>query len=85
MVISGWVVTLNEGVLGDQAEAQLRQRPGLDIGVRQGFCLPVVAETPGLEDGERLAKEVEQVDGVTLVDVLSIDFSDGYLEQEVRS
>lgn len=77
MPISGLVVTLE----GDenarvQAMERLSGDPRLTLGTPIGVCVPIVAETSTLAEGEALVDDLGRVDDIRFVDVVSVDFSD---------
>jgi hypothetical protein len=79
MPISSLVLTLE-----DSAEqrtsvlATLAQDTRLTVGEPQaGRWLPVVTDTPTLEEGASLAESLRELPGVQFLDVVLVDFSEG--------
>ncbi|MEY4550981.1 MAG: hypothetical protein RL685_7176 [Pseudomonadota bacterium] len=62
--------------------AELARDPCVELGQPQGAQVPVVCETPTLEEGRQLFERLRRMEGVVNVDVLSIDFEDEPLESE---
>jgi hypothetical protein len=77
MPISALVLKLSDEP-GERQRAVLAlgEDPRLLLGALIGSRLPVVAETDSLQGGEALSEQLRETEGVHLVDVISVDFSD---------
>lgn len=78
MPISALVITLDpDPERRARALDSLHRDPRLTLGEMTAGRLPVVAETETLAGGDRLVSdELSAVEGVVLVDVVLVDFSD---------
>lgn len=77
MTISGLVLTLNEDPRAQtQAIEELKLDTRLQLGVRIGQKLPVVAETADANEGEALVEALGRRPGISFVDVVYVDFSE---------
>lgn len=77
MPISGLVITLDaETCKRLQALERLASDPRLTLGTPVGSCLPVVAETRTLAEGEALVEDLGRREDIVFVDVVSVDFTD---------
>jgi hypothetical protein len=77
MPVSALVLKLSdEPEERQRAVLTLGEDPRLMLGTPIGSRLPVVAETDSLQGGEALYEQLREIEGVHLVDVISVDFSD---------
>ncbi|MGZ3419807.1 MAG: hypothetical protein ACXWUG_18415 [Polyangiales bacterium] len=75
MTVSGLVVTLaDDDDARARALAALACDPRVTCGEPQGLRLPVVTETTSLNEAEELFDALKVLQGVSFVDVVSIDF-----------
>lgn len=78
MPVSGLVVTLSD----DEPEQQraleaIEADERLTIGDRQKNRLPIVAETPSIDEGTELVREeLLDIEGVVFVDLITVNFED---------
>ncbi|MCE7892414.1 MAG: hypothetical protein DYH12_22375 [Sorangiineae bacterium PRO1] len=77
MPVSALVVTLDAGERARRSVLYVLSRdPRVSVGEAVGERVPVVTETPTLEESEDVTEQLLQIPGVRFVDVVSIDFSD---------
>lgn len=77
MPISGLVITLDGDTCARmQTIERLSGDPRLTLGTPIGACLPVVAETSTLAEGEALVDDLGRREDIVFVDVVSVDFSE---------
>lgn len=77
MPVSALVVTLDAGERERRGALYVLSRdPRVSVGEAVGERVPVVTETPTLEESEDVTEQLLQIPGVRFVDVVSIDFSD---------
>ncbi len=77
MTVSGWVLTLeNDERKRQLALETLRRDQRITCGEAHGLRLPVVVETATLGEGESLCEALRTLEGITFVDVVSIDFQE---------
>jgi hypothetical protein len=70
MTISGLLITLaDDSKASDAAIAVLEADPRIDVGERRGPYLPVVADTAGKQDNQRLWDELRGLAGVVDVNL----------------
>jgi len=77
MPISGLVLTLVSEPNGrSSALAALHADPRITVGEQAGDRLALVTETPSLTESRDLAVALSEIEGVALLEVVTIDFSD---------
>jgi nitrate reductase NapAB chaperone NapD len=75
MPVSALVVTLDPNQR-DGAIERLSLDPRITLGELQTCQLPVVLDTQSVGEGRALVEELQAVAGVTLVNIVMVDFSD---------
>ncbi|MHC4768162.1 MAG: hypothetical protein ACYTEI_05570 [Planctomycetota bacterium] len=77
MSISGLLITLaDDPNASETAISTLNADPRIDVGERRGPYLPVVADTSGKHENQRLWDELHKLAGVTNVNLVFADLDD---------
>ncbi len=77
MSISGLLITLaDDPNASETAISTLKADPRIDVGERRGPYLPVVADTTGKHENQRLWDELRELAGVINVNLVFADLDD---------
>jgi len=77
MSISGLLITLADDANAFEAAiSTLRADPRIDVGDRRGPYLPVVTDTDGKQENQRLWDELKELPGVVNVNLVFADLDD---------
>ncbi|MHC4978701.1 MAG: hypothetical protein ACYTGT_06700 [Planctomycetota bacterium] len=77
MPISGLLITLDDDPnASETAISTLKADPRIDVGEQRGPYLPVVADTAGKQENQRLWDELHELTGVVNVDLVFADLDD---------
>jgi nitrate reductase NapAB chaperone NapD len=77
MPISGLLITLaDDPQASGRAISSLEADPRIDVGERRGPYLPVVADTAGKQENQRLWDELNELAGVINVNLVFADVDD---------
>ena len=77
MSISGLLITLaDDPNASETAISTLKADPRIDVGERRGPYLPVVADTTGTHENQRLWDELRELAGVINVNLVFADLDD---------